>query len=184
MINKKNKPAFGLNINQFVENTRQNRRTDSVTDQIRTDADNGSRVEGTSVVQEKPDEKVVSDEQNLILEEVPSAAVTEDDSPSDTDNESEVAPSDSTEEKPKRKRTVQQKAVKRDKLVAIRFDKKMHKDISRIKLDYEIDIQDFVYVAVEKFKEEFFPGGKATKEGIEFMKQALERINGKKSEES
>lgn len=66
--------------------------------------------------------------------------------------------------------------------MAIRFDKKMHKDISLIKLNYEIDIQDFVYVAVEKFMGEFFPNGKATKEGLEIVQQSLKRIYGKNSE--
>ncbi len=73
-------------------------------------------------------------------------------------------------------------SIKRDKLMAIRFDKKMHKDISLIKLNYEIDIQDFVYVAVEKFMGEFFPNGKATKEGLEIVQQSLKRIYGKNSE--
>lgn len=74
-------------------------------------------------------------------------------------------------------------AVKRDKLIALRFDKKMHKEISRIKLEYEIDIQDFVYVAVERFKEEFFPNGKATREGLDIISKALDRINGKTEDE-
>lgn len=73
-------------------------------------------------------------------------------------------------------------SIKRDKLMAIRFDKKMHKDISLIKLNYEIDIQDFVYVAVEKFMGEFFTNGKATKEGLEIVQQSLKRIYGENSE--
>lgn len=73
--------------------------------------------------------------------------------------------------------------IKRDKLIALRFDKKMHKEISRIKLEYEIDIQDFVYVAVERFKEEFFPNGKATREGLDIISKALDRINGKTEDE-
>lgn len=73
--------------------------------------------------------------------------------------------------------------IKRDKFIAVRFDKKMHKEISRIKLDYEIDIQDFIYVAVERFKEEFFPNGKASKEGLDIIKQAIDKINGKTLDE-
>lgn len=177
MINKKNKPA-SLNISQFVDNARQNIRPVSTVSPADSTGDAEEKKEaGTTPAQAMPQ----SESMQVETVEATAEKETEDIAPSVPGEKKEDEPV--SEENPKRKRTVQPKAVKRDKLVAIRFDKKMHKDISRIKLEYEIDIQDFVYIAVERFKDEFFPNGKASKEGLEIVRQAVERINGKKSEE-
>ena len=176
MINKKNKPA-GLNISQFVENTRQNiRPVSSITPEPATDETEEKKEEDAT----SSATQIKSPEMQTVIADNPADRETEETAPSVSDEK--IEEQSASEETPKRKRTVQQKAIKRDKLMAIRFDKKMHKDISLIKLNYEIDIQDFVYVAVEKFMGEFFPNGKATKEGLEIVQQSLKRIYGKNSE--
>lgn len=177
MINKKNKPA-GLNISQFVESARQNVRPVSSI--------------SPAASEEEPEEKneVQATSLQTIPEEKPMQTETVEDHAEKETAEVETSVSDgkqvdetASEENSRRKRPAQQKAVKRDKLVAIRFDKKTHKEISRIKLEYEIDIQDFVYIAVDRLKQEFFPNGKATREGIDIIRKEIDRINGKTTEE-
>lgn len=175
MINKKNKPA-SLIISQFVENSRQNiRPVSSITPEPATDETEEKKEEDATSL---PTELIDSHMETEVADDPVDGVTVEKLFVSDEKIEEQSA----SEETPKRKRAVQQKAIKRDKLMAIRFDKKMHKDISLIKLNYEIDIQDFVYVAVEKFMGEFFPNGKATKEGLEIVQQSLKRIYGKNSE--
>lgn len=178
MINKKNKPA-GLNISQFVENSRQNiRPVGSISPEVAAE-NTEEKTETNSVTSSN---ELNSPGMQAEIADDSSKKETEEVVPSVSDEKKADEPA--SEEEPKRKRSsVQQKAIKREKLMAIRFDKKMHKDISLIKLNYEIDIQDFVYIAVDKFMGEFFPNGKATKEGMEIVQQSLEKIYGKKSED-
>lgn len=173
MINRKNKPATGLNISQFVADARQNIRPVGI-----------SVMENTTTEDTKDNDTVL----NSVREEAEAVLVPEaEELPEAKEEVIPDEPEKGTDrpeaEKNKRGRRAVQKAVKRDKFIAVRFDKKMHKEISRIKLDYEIDIQDFIYVAVERFKEEFFPNGKASKEGLDIIKQAIDKINGKTLDE-
>ena len=148
MINKKNKKAL-LNIGQFVDDAKQNIRP--------------AFVPPSGNAPEEEDKNLVNTDTGVPPGQTEAAPVPEPKEPEEgraeeaesASGEEASAPGPS-DEKAKRSRRAKT-AVKRDKLIALRFDKKMHKEISRIKLEYEIDIQDFVYVAVERFKEEFFP---------------------------
>lgn len=75
--------------------------------------------------------------------------------------------------RPKKRRAIERRTQK-----LIRFDAKMCKELAMIKVLHDIDMQDFIYVAVERFRDEFFPGGKATGEGLDIIRRALSRING------
>ena len=135
MINKKNKPA-SLIISQFVENSRQNiRPVSSITPEPATDETEEKKEEDATSL---PTELIDSHMETEVADDPVDGVTVEKLFVSDEKIEEQSA----SEETPKRKRAVQQKAIKRDKLMAIRFDKKMHKDISLIKLNYEIDIQD------------------------------------------
>lgn len=177
MVNKKNKKAL-LNIGQFVDDAKQNIRPASVPP--------------SGNAPEEEDNSLVNTDTGVPPGQTEAAPVPEPKEPEEGRAEEAEAASgeeasapEPSEEKAKRSRRAKTAgtAVKRDKLIALRFDKKMHKEISRIKLEYEIDIQDFVYVAVERFKEEFFPNGKATREGLDIISKALDRINGKTEDE-
>lgn len=177
MINKKNKKAL-FNIGQFVDDAKQNIR--SVSFPI---SENAPEKEGKNLV--NTDTGVPPGHTEAAP--VPDPKEPEEGRAEEAESVSgeEASAPEPSDEKAKRSRRVKTAvtAVKRDKLIALRFDKKMHKEISRIKLEYEIDIQDFVYVAVERFKEEFFPNGKATREGLDIISKALDRINGKTEDE-
>lgn len=177
MINKKNKKAL-FNIGQFVDDATQNIRSVSFP------------ISGNAP--EEEDKNLVNTDTGVPPEQTETAPVPEPKEPEEGRAEEaesasgeEASAPEPSDEKAKRSRRAKTAgtAVKRDKLIALRFDKKMHKEISRIKLEYEIDIQDFVYVAVERFKEEFFPNGKATREGLDIISKALDRINGKTEDE-
>lgn len=174
MINRKNKKA-PLNIGQFVDDAKQNIRP--------------AFVPPSGNAPEEEDKDLVNTDTGVLPVQTEAAPVPEPKEPEEGRAEEaesasgeEASAPEPSDEKAKRSRRAKT-AVKRDKLIALRFDKKMHKEISRIKLEYEIDIQDFVYVAVERFKEEFFPNGKATKEGLDIISKALDRINGKTEDE-
>lgn len=174
MINRKNKKA-PLNIGQFVDDAKQNIRP--------------AFVPPSGNAPEEEDKNLVNTDTGVLPVQTEAAPVPEPKEPEEGRAEEaesasgeEASAPEPSDEKAKRSRRAKT-AVKRDKLIALRFDKKMHKEISRIKLEYEIDIQDFVYVAVERFKEEFFPNGKATKEGLDIISKALDRINGKTEDE-
>lgn len=174
MINRKNKKA-PLNIGQFVDDAKQNIRP--------------AFVPPSGNAPEEEDKNLVNTDTGVIPVQTEDPPVPEPKEPEEGRAEEaesasgeEASAPEPSDEKAKRSRRAKT-AVKRDKLIALRFDKKMHKEISRIKLEYEIDIQDFVYVAVERFKEEFFPNGKATKEGLDIISKALDRINGKTEDE-
>ena len=177
MINRKNKKA-PLNIGQFVDDAKQNIRP--------------AFVPPSGNAPEEEDKNLVNTDTGVPPEQTETAPVPEPKEPEEGRAEEaesasgeEASAPEPSDEKAKRSRRAKTAgtAVKRDKLIALRFDKKMHKEISRIKLEYEIDIQDFVYVAVERFKEEFFPNGKATREGLDIISKALDRINGKTEDE-
>lgn len=174
MVNKKNKKAL-LNIGQFVDDAKQNIRP--------------AFAPPSGNAPEEEDKNLVNTDTGVLPVQTEAAPVPEPKEPEEGRAEEaesasgeEASAPEPSDEKAKRSRRAKT-AVKRDKLIALRFDKKMHKEISRIKLEYEIDIQDFVYVAVERFKEEFFPNGKATKEGLDIISKALDRINGKTEDE-
>lgn len=59
-----------------------------------------------------------------------------------------------------------------------KFDEEFCQQLALIKAIYKIDLQDFIYVATEKFRDEYFPKGKATKEGLAIISEALQRLNG------
>lgn len=174
MINKKNKKAL-LNIGQFVDDAKQNIRPAFV-----PPSGNAPEEEGKNLVNTDTGVPLGQTEAAPAPEpKEPEEGRAEEEESASGEEASAPEPSDEKAKRSRRAKT----AVKRDKLIALRFDKKMHKEISRIKLEYEIDIQDFVYVAVERFKEEFFPNGKATREGLDIISKALDRINGKTEDE-
>ena len=177
MINKKNKKAL-FNIGQFVDDAKQNIR--SVSFPI---SGNAPEEEGKNLVNTDTGAPPGQTEAAPVPEpKEPEEGRAEEAESASGEEASAPEPSDEKAKHSRRAKTAGT-AVKRDKLIALRFDKKMHKEISRIKLEYEIDIQDFVYVAVERVKEEFFPNGKATREGLDIISKALDRINGKTEDE-
>lgn len=60
----------------------------------------------------------------------------------------------------------------------VKFDEEFCQQLALIKAIHKIDLQDFIYVAAEKFRDEYFPKGKATKEGLAIINEALRRLNG------
>ena len=60
----------------------------------------------------------------------------------------------------------------------VKVDEELSQQLALIKALYKIDLQDFVYVATMKFRDEYFPKGKATKEGLAIIDEALKQLNG------
>ena len=52
-------------------------------------------------------------------------------------------------------------------------------EIAMVRALHKVSMQDIVYIATSRFMKEYFPKGKATKEGLEVLSEELKVVYGK-----
>lgn len=158
---KKNNKAIDLgSITSYVDSVRENSRPVQKTDNI----EQGRGAEECIMEIEQPG---VNQEEDFDIH-------SEVERPSENDPKYEkLEPEAKTKGRPKKKRILERKNQK-----LVRFDSKLSTEMGLVKLMHNIDVQDIIYVAVDKFMKEYFPKGKASKEGLDIVSETLKRING------
>lgn len=79
----------------------------------------------------------------------------------------------------RRGRPKKSKVVVRNNQKLIRFDDAMCSDIAMVKVLHKVPMQDLVYIATARFMRQYFPKGKATKEGLELLAEEMKILYGK-----
>lgn len=79
----------------------------------------------------------------------------------------------------RRGRPKKSKAIVRNTQKIIKFDDALCAEMAMVRALNKISMQDIVYVATVRFMKEYFPKGKATKEGLELLREEIKTLNGK-----
>ena len=93
-----------------------------------------------------------------------------------TESEPQVQEKDETVVR--RGRPKKSKAIVRNTQKIIKFDDALCAEMAMVRALNKIPMQDIVYVATVRFMKEYFPKGKATKEGLELLREELKTLNG------
>lgn len=70
-------------------------------------------------------------------------------------------------------------SIIRDISVSIKFNKESIYRLREIKLNYEINMQDLGFIAINEYIDRHFPKGKATKEDLKDILEKVEALNRK-----
>lgn len=79
----------------------------------------------------------------------------------------------------RRGRPKKSKAIVRNSQKIIKFDEVMCTEIAMIKALHKVSMQDIVYIATSRFMREYFPKGRATKEGLELLAEEMKSLYNK-----
>ena len=158
-MGKKNKP-IDLGVGSYMAMLQQNQRP---TGDDKQDPPLDPTEDGTP---EDNDEALSGDPEELEIE----AGDSKEEDNQEVDNQEE----DKSVNPPSRRgRPRKSKAVVRNNQKLIRFDDAMCSEIAMVKVLHKIPMQDLVYIATAKFMREYFPKGKATKEGLELLEKEM-----------
>lgn len=68
--------------------------------------------------------------------------------------------------------------IKRTNPKTIKFDDATNRRIQMLKVDYKLDQQDVIFLAVQEYLDRYFPKGKATPEDIQDIRRKIGEMNG------
>lgn len=145
----KKNKAADLNIAGYMENVKTNVRP--ADDEVEKVEESNSVEEGNQQVHDSQHEEVVKE--NPIQEKEEPAV--------------------------RRGRPRKSKAIVRTSQKIIKFDEAMCAEIAMVRALHKVSMQDIVYIATSRFMKEYFPKGKATKEGLEVLSEELKVLYGK-----
>ena len=145
----KKNKAADLNVAGYMQNVRTNVRP--ADDDVKTVEESNSVEEENQQVEDSQHEEVVKE--NTIQEKEEPAV--------------------------RRGRPRKSKAIVRTNQKIIKFDEAMCAEIAMVRALHKVSMQDIVYIATSRFMKEYFPKGKATKEGLEVLSEELKVLYGK-----
>ena len=154
IMGKKNKP-IDLGVGSYMAKLQQNQRR---TDDDKQDPPLDPTEDGTP---EDNDETLSGGPEELEIEV------------GDSKEEDKQGEDKSANPPSRRGRPRKSKAVVRNNQKLIRFDDAMCSEIAMVKVLHKVPMQDIVYIATAKFMREYFPKGKATKEGLELLDKEM-----------
>lgn len=68
--------------------------------------------------------------------------------------------------------------IKRTNPKTIKFDDATNRRIQMLKIDYKLDQQDVIFLAVQEYLDKYFPKGKASPEDIQDIRRKVAELNG------
>lgn len=152
---KKINKAVAFDVNSFVEETLKNTRPASI---------------GQGVAQ---GEEYEDKEEDSVLHPVAEVKEVETESLPEKGSDAAVTEVKAGKGRPKKKRILERNTQR-----LVRLDTKLSREMGMIKLMHNIDIQDLIYVAVDRFCRVYFPEGQATEEGLKIVRDTMKLVNG------